>query len=100
MGESAGQGWEGMRSEVRLAGWTKRRRIILLRRPLPEDLAVARRKGKGRRRKAQMELEMGWAPAGTVLYEYAVLVTSLDEEISRWPNTTGTGATRRTILTS
>ena len=24
---------------------------------------------------------MGWAPAGTVLYEYAVLVTSLDEEI-------------------
>jgi hypothetical protein len=79
--ESAGQGWEGTWSEVRLAGWTNKRRIIILRRPLPEDLVVARRKGKGRRRKAQMELEMGWAPAGTVLYEYAVLVTSLDEEI-------------------
>jgi hypothetical protein len=79
--ESAGQGWEGTWSEVRLAGWTNKRRIIILRRPLPEDLVVARRKGKGRRRKAQMELEMGWAPAGAVLYEYAVLVTSLDEEI-------------------
>ena len=34
-----------------------------------------------RRRKAQMELEMGWVQEGTVLYENAVLVTSLDDEI-------------------
>src|SRR5664279_5304534 len=79
--ESAGQGWEGTWSEVRLAGWTNQRRIIILRRPLPEDLVVARRKGKGRRRKAQMELEMGWMQGGTVLYEYAVLVTTLKDEI-------------------
>jgi hypothetical protein len=79
--ESAGQGWEGTWSEVRLAGWTNQRRIIILRRPLPEDLVVARRKGKGRRRKAQMELEMGWMPGGAVLYEYAVLVTTLKDEI-------------------
>jgi hypothetical protein len=79
--ESAGQGWEGTWSEVRLAGWTNKRRIIILRRPLPEDLVVARRKGKGRRRNAQMELEMGWMQGGTVLYEYAVLVTTLEDEI-------------------
>jgi hypothetical protein len=79
--ESAGQGWEGTWSAVRLAGWTNQRRIIILRRPLPEDLVVARRKGKGRRRKAQMELEMGWVRGGTVVYEYAVLVTSLEDEI-------------------
>jgi hypothetical protein len=48
---------------------------------LPEDLVVARRKGKGRRRKAQLELEMGWMQGGTVLYEYAVLVTNLEDEI-------------------
>ena len=77
--ESAGQGWEGTWSEVRLAGWTSKRRIIILRRPLREDLIVAKR--KGRRRKAQMELEMGWVQEGTVLYENAVLVTSLDDEI-------------------
>ena len=79
--ESAGQGWEGTWSEVRLAGWTSKRRIIILRRPLREDLVVAKRKGKGRRRKAQMELEMGWVQEGTVLYENAVLVTSLQDEI-------------------
>src|ERR1700733_643789 len=79
--ESAGQGWEGTWSEVRLAGWTSQRRIIILRRPLPEDLVVARRKGKGRRRKAQLELELGWMQGGTVLYEYAVLVTTLEDEI-------------------
>jgi hypothetical protein len=79
--ESAGQGWEGTWSEVRLAGWTSKRRIIILRRPLREDLVVAKRKGKGPRRKAQMELEMGWVQQGTVLYENAVLVTNLEDEI-------------------
>ena len=77
----AGQGWEGTWSEVRLAGWTSKRRIIILRRPLREDLVVAKRKGKGRRREAQLELEMGWVQEGTVLYENAVLVTSLQDEI-------------------
>jgi hypothetical protein len=70
-----------MWSEVRLAGWTGKRRIIILRRPLREDLVAAKRKSKGRRRKAQMELEMGWVQKGTVLYEDAVLVTSLEDEI-------------------
>ena len=79
--EPAGQGWEGTWSEVRLAGWTNKRRIIILRRPLPEDLVVAKRKGKGRPRKAQLELAMGWMQGGTVLYEYAVLVTTLEDEI-------------------
>jgi hypothetical protein len=78
--QSAGQGWQGTWSEVRLAGWTNKRRIVILRRPLREDLVVAKRKGKGRR-KAQMELEMGWMQEGTTLYENAVLVTSLDDDI-------------------
>jgi hypothetical protein len=79
--QSAGQGWEGTWSDVRLAGWTSKRRIIILRRPLREDLVIAKRKGKGGRRKAQMELDMGWVREGTVLYENAVLVTSLEDDI-------------------
>jgi hypothetical protein len=54
--EGAGQGWEGCWSEVRLAGWTAQRRVIILRRPLREELVVSKRKGKVRRQ-AQMELE-------------------------------------------
>lgn len=77
--EAAGQGWEGTWSEVRLAGWTNPRRIIILRRPLP-DGQMAKRKGKGRR-KAQMELEMGWMQDGAVVYEHAVLVTSMEDDI-------------------
>jgi hypothetical protein len=78
--QAAGQGWEGCWSEVRLAGWTARRRVIILRRPLREELVVAKRKGKSRRQ-AQMELEMGFLKEGTVLYEHAVLVTNMEEDI-------------------
>jgi hypothetical protein len=77
--ETAGQGWQGTWSEVRLAGWTNQRRVILLRRPLREELVVAKR--KGRRGAAQMELEMGQVREGTVLFEYAVLVTNMKDEI-------------------
>ena len=38
-------------------------------------------KPNGRRRKAQMELAMSWMPAGAVLYEYAVLVTSMQDDL-------------------
>jgi len=78
--QSAGQGWEGTWSQVKLAGWTNKRRVIILRRPLPDELVVAKGKGKGRR-PAQMELEMGWMREGTVLYEHAVLVTSMEDDI-------------------
>jgi hypothetical protein len=47
---------------------------------LREDQAMAKRTGKGRR-KAQLELEMGWVQDGTVLYENAVLVTSREDDI-------------------
>ena len=79
--QPAGQGWEGTWSEVRLAGWTAKRRVILLRRPLREDQVAAQRKGKSRRGLKQMELEMDWVQEGTVFYEYAVLVTTLADDI-------------------
>jgi hypothetical protein len=79
--QPAGQGWEGTWSEVRLAGWIARRRATLLRRPLREDQVAAQRKGKTRRRLAQLELAMDSVQEGTVFYEYAVLVTALVDDI-------------------
>ncbi len=61
--QAAGQGWEGMWSQVRLAGWSSQRRVIILRRPLREDLVVAKRQSE--RRAAQMELAMGWVKEGS-----------------------------------
>jgi hypothetical protein len=79
--QPAGQGWDGTWSEVRLAGWTAKRRVIVLRRPLRDEVVAAQRKGKGRRRLAQMELELDWVQEGAAFYEYAVLVTNMKDDI-------------------
>lgn len=79
--QPAGQGWEGTWSEVRLAGWTSKRRVIVLRRPLPEALVAAKKKKRRSAQSQQRELAMGWEQAGTVIYEHAVLVTNMVDDI-------------------
>ena len=37
----AGQGWQGKETSLRLTGWSRHRRIILLRRKLARDPAIA-----------------------------------------------------------
>ena len=81
--QPAGQGWEGTRSEVELSGWTSKRKVILLRRPLSEEQVAAKQKGKRRRaaQLEQMQLELGWEKEGTIMYEHAVLVTNMVADI-------------------
>jgi len=54
--------------------------VILSRRPLRDELLIAKRKGKGRRA-ARMELEMGWVREGAVLHEHAVPATNMEDDI-------------------
>lgn len=75
--EDAGQGWSGRESRLRLGGWSRSRRVILLRRRLPDDAVGLVRKttdGQG---------ELFWAEpgGGAAVWEFAVLVTSLDLEV-------------------
>ena len=79
--QPAGQGWQGAWSEVQLAGWTSKRKVMILRRPLPEDAVAARAKKRRTARSQQRELEMGWEKEGTVVYEHAVLVTNMAGDI-------------------
>lgn len=73
--EDAGQGWWGRKAELRLEGWSRQRRVIVLRRRLPEALGVSQPKGNS-------QGELFWADAGdAAVWEFAVLVTSLDLEI-------------------
>lgn len=65
---NAGQGWESVEDEVRLAGWEKPRRVVILRRLFRKDLALAKRKDR------QVDLLFPEF-SDTVCYEYAVLVT-------------------------
>jgi hypothetical protein len=75
--ENAGQGWKGLGCELQLEGWSRSRRVVVLRRQLPQDLAL-----EATDHKQQMKLELGELLEHEVrLYEYAVLVTSLSEGV-------------------
>ena len=51
----AGQGWQGKGSALRLVGWSRHRRVILLRRPIERTVAVIDGDGSGR----QLDLYFG-----------------------------------------
>lgn len=75
---AAGAGWEGVSSELQLAGWSRARRVVILRRHLREALAVGEEdKTTGQR----VFRGMAELKRGQDLYEYAVLVTSLADEV-------------------
>jgi len=72
----AGQGWQGKETSLRLSGWSRHRRIILLRRKLARDLAITDHTNA-------RQLRLGFAEVGPdqAVWEYAALVTSLDSEL-------------------
>jgi len=73
--EDAGQGWWGLEAELCLQGWSRARRVVILRRRLPETMAL-RRTDDG-----QGELFWAEAAAGAGAWEFAVLASSLDLEV-------------------
>jgi hypothetical protein len=63
------QGWSAVEDTLKLAGWNKSRRVVILRRAAKSDVALTRNSANG-----QMELML---PGEDVeLWEYAVLVTN------------------------
>ena len=72
----AGQGWHGKETRLRLEGWSRQRRVILLRRQLKPPLAIVDHGNPAQPR-------LGFAEVGPdrQVWEYAALVTSLDSEI-------------------
>ena len=75
---AAGAGWEGVSSELQLTGWSRARRVVILRRRLHEALAV----GEEDKTTGQHVFSgMAELKRGHDLYEYAVLVTSLADEV-------------------
>jgi len=100
--KDAGQKWEGVEDVLQLSGWSRERRVVVLRRPVPEQSAEegtvegqvegtveekvtkkGRKGRRGRKRKAekQLSLDLPELTHQGVKYEYAVLVTSLPDEV-------------------
>jgi hypothetical protein len=78
----AGQGWKGIEAELALTGWSRPRRVIVLRRRLSDELILAERKRlAGTTPQEQLALGFAEIVKDGPLYEYAVLVTSLPDEI-------------------
>lgn len=75
---SAGQGWEGQSSTIRLMGWKKDRRVIILRKRIlkKEVAALSEDNCTG-----QLQLSFAEISSDMPVYEYAVLVTSLTDSV-------------------
>lgn len=72
----AGQGFEGIESTLKLQGWSRSRRVIVLRRELKGQVALAHRTEEG-----QQEFEFIRTGEAIKRYEYGVVVTSLKDGI-------------------
>jgi hypothetical protein len=76
----AGQSWEGLDTELQLSGWKRKRRVVLLRRPL-RDIAEPDKAARQSKTARQLRLDLPEAEHCGVRYEYAVLITSLGDEV-------------------
>jgi hypothetical protein len=74
----AGGEWQGMSSELQLSGWSRKRRVVVLRRRVRDSLAVSA--GAGGKKQQELFGTVEVMEAGE-LYEYAVLVTPLEEAV-------------------
>ena len=72
----SGQGWQAKETEVRLKGWSRQRRIIVLRRRVKGALATPSMNEEG-----QLRLAFHDIGPSEALWEYQVLVTSLVEQL-------------------
>ena len=83
--EDAGQNWQGRKEVLRLAGWSKERRVVVLRRPLrgkpAAEAVVVGKKKRGRRPAKQLTLDLPEVTYKGIEYEYVVLVTSLTDGV-------------------
>lgn len=68
----AGQGWQGVDGELKLQGWKSARRVVLLRRPLSNQVVLEKNGMDG-----HLQLAFVEANAPLKRYDYAVLVTDL-----------------------
>ena len=81
----AGQQWQGREEVLRLSGWSRERRVVVLRRPLPGKSAAeaetAGKKKSKRKSARQLTLDLPELIYQGIQYEYAVLVTSLTDQV-------------------
>ena len=69
--------WEAKESSIKLMGWEKERRVVIVRRRLPQESMTAVEYNVA----GQQEMSFVDDPEDIKLYEYSVLVTDLEDDL-------------------
>ena len=80
----ASQGWQAIEDELRLSGWSKARRVVVLRRRIKHDVAMTANKRNARDRHAEqlvLALPFDEVQDNAPVWEYTVLVTNAEYEL-------------------
>ncbi len=70
---AADQGWSAVEDTVKLSGWVQARRVVILRRPIKQEVVLTREE--------ENQLEIWLKDETTKAYEYAVLVTNTTYDV-------------------
>ncbi len=78
----ASQGWQAIEDSIKLSGWSRQRRVVVLRRRIKNDVALTAGKGrkgkaKGEGRQMVLALPHDEVLENAQLWEYTVLVTNV-----------------------
>jgi hypothetical protein len=77
---NVGQGFDAVEAMLKLSGWSRARRVVVMRRAV-KDTLVAEHKAEGKRAKRQQSLQFADPIQPVKLWEYAVLVTNADYDL-------------------
>jgi hypothetical protein len=82
----ASQGWQAIEDELRLSGWSKARRVLVLRRRIKHDIALTSKRAANKRGRDNDQLVLALAhdevQDNAQLWEYTVLVTDVHYDIA------------------
>jgi Transposase DDE domain group 1 len=81
--QNAGQGFEAVEAQLKLCGWSRARRVVVLRRSVKGDLlGEAQPAGRGaQRQQHQHSLQFADPRQPVKIWEYAVLISNTDYEL-------------------
>jgi hypothetical protein len=81
----ASQGWQAIEDSIKLSGWSRARRVVVLRRRIKHDIALTATKGRKARDDAEqlvLALPHDEVQDNAQLWEYTVLVTNAEYDIA------------------
>jgi len=78
---NVGHGYEGVEDRIQLQGWTQSRRVIIMRRKIRNKAVGVLQEQASSNQSKQLAFHFAEINNTLFVYEYAVLVTSLDDDI-------------------